>query len=389
MFAMFGNGLTYITLSWCLAKGEHNVAAISGLMFCFWLPNILLSPFLGVVADRFDKKQILFSCSFSRMCLFLVFYGLFTFYNSNAFIYLLALIIGCIISLYIPAAMAYVREIVDESDLLNANATADMAYELGAVLGMGSSGVIIAVFGESSALLINAFCYFIAMVFIQKIPNDLKRKNKETSKSTYFEDLKEGFDYLLQNPYLLGLYCIQMLTFASYMTAPVLLVPFAKSVLHASVSEFGLIEGAMSLGMVFGGLLSPYLASQYGSLRVICLQVTIGAICFVCFSHSHLMMSALTAYLVIGFSFSAWALITTLAQEKTEMAFQGRVQSLFNSVSGLFILAFYLVLGSLGETFPVANLYWVEVMLLTVCASLILTLSRRALPRITGIILKN
>lgn len=376
LFAMFGNGLTYITLSWCLARGEHNVAAISGLMFCIWLPNILLSPFLGVIADRFDKKKILFYSSFSRMCLFIIFYVVFNVYFSAGSIYLLALIIGCIISLYIPAAMAFVREIVPPKDLLNANATADMAYELGAVLGMGFSGIIIALFGESSALLINAFCYFIAMFFIQKVPDKEKIVRSCGDVKSYFSDLQDGFRYLTKNPFVMGLYFLQMFTFASYMTAPVLLVPFAKSALHASVAEFGLIEGAMSLGMVIGGLLTPYFAKRFGEFRTLNVEVLIGALCFLLFSKNHQVMSALMIYSIVGFSFSAWALITTIAQEKTDIAFQGRVQSLFNSASGLVILSFYLMLGSIGERVAIAQLYWAEVLLLVLCGILILILRR-------------
>lgn len=65
-------------------------------------------------------------------------------------------------------------------------------------------------------------------------------------------------------------------------------------------------------------------------------------------------------------------MLITAAQEKTEFAFQGRVQSLFNSFSGIFILVFYLLLGFAGDTFHIEELYWIEVVLMVLSIFLLL-----------------
>ena len=53
-----------------------------------------------------------------------------------------------------------------------------------------------------------------------------------------------------------------------------------------------------------------------------------------------------------------------LRQENTELEFQGRVQSLFNSISGIFILIFYVLLGNVSHSVGLQSLYWCESLLM-------------------------
>ncbi len=59
LLATFGSGLSYVTLSWLILQADNSVAAVSILMLCFWVPTILLGPFLGVIADRYSRKWLM------------------------------------------------------------------------------------------------------------------------------------------------------------------------------------------------------------------------------------------------------------------------------------------------------------------------------------------
>ena len=61
--AMFGNGLTYVAMTWLLVKNGHQVTAIAILMACFWLPNIVLGPLAGVIVDKYHRKTLLIFCN--------------------------------------------------------------------------------------------------------------------------------------------------------------------------------------------------------------------------------------------------------------------------------------------------------------------------------------
>lgn len=361
--AMFGNGLTYIAMTWVLLKGLHHVAAVAIMMACFWAPNIILSPFSGVLVDKWSRKQVLLFCNLSRMSLLLIFWMAFTNAPPAWAIYCLAMISGTVLSLYIPAAMTLVRELVPASSLLYANATVDMAYEIGAVCGMGASGLIIALTSIQTTFFINAMCYCLASIGLFKVVYQ-KKTDDDAVREPVMVAMKLGYEYLIKEKRLLLLYAIQMLFFVCYMTAPILLAPFAKEVLHTSAGQFGYIEAALSLGVVSGSLLSPYFAERFSYRLVTICETILCGVAFYCFSHNLKLAHAIGWYFLIGFSFSLWALLITRAQGLTALSFQGRVHSLFNSVSGILILSFYFLLGSIGERFTLAHLYWGEVALM-------------------------
>jgi DHA3 family macrolide efflux protein-like MFS transporter len=362
ILAMFGNGLTYIVMVWALMRIDASVVSTAILMACFWLPNVLLGPFLGVCADRCDRKYLLvITLGLRALCLFV--FAAIAYHNhvSTLGIYSLAAVIGTLLAAYIPVSMAFVREIVGEEDLLYANALLDAAYEMGAVFGMGCAGFILAFASFASCFAINGACYLLATYFILLISRDEKKTVK--AKESFFSQLIQGGRYIIRRPPIFLVYLVQGLFFICYMTAPVLLAPFAKSVLHSDVSQFGWLEATLSAGIIVGGILSPWLATKFSLIKVIFVQVLLGIMSFYLFSHTQSASWAIFYHFFIGFSFSSWALLTTLAQELTDLNFQGRVQSLFNGMSGAVIIIFYYVLAH-WKNIPFTQLYSAEIILL-------------------------
>ncbi len=373
--AMFGNGLTYIAMTWTLLKGHHNITAISVLMACFWLPNILLSPFLGVIVDKYPRKQLLLLCFIGRGLILLIFWLLTLHTLSNQAIYLLSFLSGSILSVIIPSSLTLIREVVPQDKLLYANATVDTAYELGAIIGMGSSGLIIALVGINNTFLINGLCFLCASLGLWQVK--VHHPSASQLNEAFFESLKSGMQYLLARRNLVIIYSIQMLFFVCYMTAPILLAPYAKQILHTNALQFGSIEAAMSVGAVIGGILSPYFCEKFGFKRIAAFEALLCGISFFMFSHNHILLKAILWYFFIGFSFSCWPLLITHAQDLTDIEYQGRVQSLFNSVSGILILFFYLILGQFGEFFSLSLLYWLEIIFMALGLVLLYTLKEQ------------
>ncbi|WED43961.1 MFS transporter [Legionella cardiaca] len=374
MLAMFGNGLTYIVMVWALIRFDASVVSTAILMTCFWLPNVVLGPFLGVLADRWNRKKLLLATVGLRaVCLFGFAVVVYHDYATPFAIYFLATLIGTLLAAYIPVAMAFVREIIKgEEDLLYANAMLDTAYEVGAALGMGGAGLILAGTSFATCFIINSACYLLAALFILLIPYSREVEEKTVVESFSMQFIKGG-RYIIRRFPLLLIYLVQGLFFVCYMTAPVLLAPYAKSVLHSNVTQFGWLEASLSAGIIFGGFVSPWLATRFSLTRVIFGQVMLGVLSFYFFSHTQNTEWAIFYHFLLGFSFSSWALLTTLAQEMTDLSYQGRVQSLFNSLSGAVIIFFYYALVH-WRSIPVAKLYSAEIIMLLLAGVILILL---------------
>nr|WP_246257410.1 MFS transporter [Bartonella gabonensis] len=146
---------------------------------------------------------------------------------------ILSAFLGIFISFYMPSAIPLIQSIVPKKQLVNANATIDMVYELGTIMGIGLSGFILAYAGTKGTLLIGSIFFIIAGLFnfAMKVPK--ARRSKSQSEQNWWENYIAALHYFKQNPVLFMPYISQMIIMMLLMTIPVILVPYTQEVLNA------------------------------------------------------------------------------------------------------------------------------------------------------------
>lgn len=180
-------------------------------------------------------------------------------------------------------------------------------------------------------------------------------------------DFLGGLQYLRGNKTLSLIYVIQLLILSSVMVTPVLIAPFAKNILHANSVEFSLIEAALSLGIIVGGFCLPLLVRIFGFAKSLFYLIVGLVIFYILFAFNSWLSTSIILYFAIGFVLSSWPLIVTKAQDLTSFAFQGRVQSVFSSVSSMLVLVTYLFV-ALGAHFIGVQLLYLFPALLALAA---------------------
>lgn len=363
-----GSGLLYINLTWLALDTFDSVESVAALMLSFWVPVVILGPIGGVIADRFSRKKLIILCIVARVIILFGFY-LYWLLGYPIALWQMCLLLGVqgiALGFVLPALMAFVREIVSGQDLLYANSTVDIAYEVGNFVGMGGAGLILAYTSMHSALLINALCFLfagIAMLFIESAPRQFEKTTQYNWLVNICYDYVYGLQYLIADKKLCLLYSVQLFVMSVFMISPVLLAPFAKNILHAEVGQFGGLEACITVGVIAGGLLSPWLAERFGAVTVVLIELCVLLLAYVMFCLNNELILADALNVFIGIGLSVWALVVTLAQSKTNIDFQGRVQSTFNSISGLMIVILYFLIAVYGSELPVRLLYAVQVFL--------------------------
>src|SRR3989338_8924696 len=247
LFATFGNGLVYITSTWLALKLNNSVESVATLMIFFWVPFVIFGPLGGVLTDRYPRKTVISVVTLLRGLISIILSILFFWDLSIWFVYIFNSLFGIFITITIPATLALTPEIVSEADLLNANATIDLAYEVGNVIGMGSAGFVISLLSIQTAFIICGICFFLSTAAIYYARHQSTININQLSKESYLFDFIEGMKYLNNKKTLFALYIIQLLLMTAFMTAPVLLGPFAKNLLSATAIQFGQIEAALSV----------------------------------------------------------------------------------------------------------------------------------------------
>ncbi|MBS9425033.1 MFS transporter [Photorhabdus caribbeanensis] len=362
--ATVGNGLNYITLSWLVYHRSNSISDVALMMFFIWMPSIIFGPFFGVCADKFNRKTLLIISNAIRgaaVLIFTIFEGL----GFEPNIFILFSILGIFISFYMPAAIPLIRGVVPEKDLINANATVDMIYEFGTIIGMGISGFLIIHLGMTGTLALGGLFFIISGILnhFMKCNNSACYGIDQSQKSSFINDYIESIRYISQKKELISTYTIQMFIMVILMTVPILLVPYTNEVLHAGTDIFAVLEALYSTGVLFGGFFSPILCRIISMKNTIfCLLVIMAFSLFFLSKNSNTFL-AYPIYFLVGFGLSSWALSITLAQIMSDPAYQGRLQSTFNGLSGIGILAIYLLMNYQGKNIDVQNIYFWEFLL--------------------------
>lgn len=363
LLATLGNGLSYIALTWVVVQVHSSPSSVAMLMICFWISMVIFSPIFGVISDKFHRLNLMLISVLARAVMLIACGWYLRYHHDLWVIYLISLANGLAFSLYSPAMLTFLREIVAKENLLYANTQLDITYEIGNVVGMGMAGFVMAIFSPSTALILNG-CFFLVAAFCLTRVHYQPKQEEVLSRSlkTFYQDFILGLRYLSDRPGLRAVYTLQLLLFVQFMMWPVLLAPFAQQVLHATVIQFGQIEACFSVGVVSGGLLNAALAKKVGFYRLLLLEAIVGVTAFYFFAVSGGIWIAGILCFVIGYAMSAWALIVTKAQEMTELSYQGRMQGTFSSLSGMVTVSLYVLVYCLADLAPLQRLYWAEVL---------------------------
>jgi DHA3 family macrolide efflux protein-like MFS transporter len=360
--ATIGNGLSYVVVAWLVVSHFKTMGATALLALCFWLPNTVLSPLIGVWTDRLPSKWFMLASCASRS-LFLFFFAWYSLHHSPmGSLFLFNFVMGTLFCLYWPAATKFVRRLVPKNQLMYANATVDMALEIGNVIGMASAGFILATFSAETAFAINGAFFLLTTGCIMLVKEHCLTDEQESigTGNSVLADFKEGLHYIFAHKNLALIYCVQLIIFCQFMLSPVILAPFAKFSLHLSALQFGEIEASLSAGVILGGILTPWLVVRFNMYLVLLLWSSILMICFAVFGYSVDALMAKILYFFIGICLSTWPILTTRIQELTDLTVQARVQSSFNSISGLIILFIYIFIYCSGNTHNTRALYWLQ-----------------------------
>ncbi|PGT72305.1 MFS transporter [Bacillus cereus] len=211
------------------------------------LPQLLLSPFIGGVVDRFSKKNIMIFTDITRGILVLTY----LFANYKIEIILIANICLSVLScLFEPAKQATLKNIVYQHHFVTANSLSSTINGFMSIMGASLGGILVQSLHIEFAFLVNSFSYFISAYFIynMSVPtHDTCNENK-----AFLTDIKDGYTYILQTKIILTLILIGISWGIIGGAYQLLLTIYAERISHTNIGILYTVQGA---GLMIGSLL--------------------------------------------------------------------------------------------------------------------------------------
>lgn len=245
-----GNWLTNVALTLLVLRLTGSGVAVGLLAACQYGPILLLSVYGGAIADRYDKRRLLFATQSLEMCQSIGL-AVLAFMPRPPWpgLFALAVVGGMLLSFDNPLRRSFVTEMVRREDIPNAVVLYSMIVNLSRIFGPALAGLLVTTLGYGWCFSVDAATYLAVLLCLALMrAAELHRAPRRARGE---RDIREGFRYLKSIPALwitFGMLAgIGTLAYNFNVTLPL----FVTQVLHGSDSEFTTIYSVLSAGGLF------------------------------------------------------------------------------------------------------------------------------------------
>jgi MFS family permease len=248
-----GDWMDQIALNWLVYQLSGSAVQLAILNLARLAPIFVFTLVGGVVADRWERRRLLFTTQFVAMVLAFILATLtVTGVVRIWMVILIAIGRGIVLSFNQPARQSLISELVPREDLKNAIALNSATLNLTRVLGPTIGGVLIATVGVAGAFYLNA-ASFLAVLYalaLMRFPDRLPR----TTHGSMLAELAGGIGYLLKRPTLRTLVLLALVPMVLGMPYMTMLTVFASDVLKVGGGGLGVLTACTGTGAVIGAL---------------------------------------------------------------------------------------------------------------------------------------
>jgi DHA3 family macrolide efflux protein-like MFS transporter len=335
--------------SWYLA-----LASVAG-----FAPMILLTPFAGVIVDRWSRKLIIGLVDLLQALSTIVLISLFWLEIASVWFILILLVFrSCCQAFHVPAVEAIVPLMVPRDKLGRINGLNYVLNGIMTLIGPVTAAILLTFWKIHQILWIDPATFIVAVVLLLLIRIPSVRTERE--KSSFKRDFAEGLAFIRNSRGLVPL--IFLATALNFLLMPLttLLPYFVNYDHHGLAAEFALVTAVTQLGMFGGGV---FMIVMKELKRKILMTVVFILICFLGY--------ALTAFTPTGWFWfmsmclfimtftvaPANILLRTIIQTIVPGQMQGRVNSVLMSLSSAASPFGMVISGIIAAYTATANLF--------------------------------
>ncbi len=316
--------------SWQVLQLTNSAFLLGLVSFAALLPNIVLSLFGGVIADRVHRRPLLIGTQ-------IIFLGtatslgiLTTLQHITVWqIIMMALINGTFNTVGFPAWQAFIGELLPPEQLKQGIALNSMQFNLSRVIGPALGGLSIGIFGIAGSYYLNAISYVAVIIPLLLIhPMRMQHRNRQQG---IWQDLREGLNYVGKRPSLQIVLLLQFMIAFLVFPYVILLPVFARDIFHIGAPGLGLLNSASGIGALLGALLLVVLSQRLERRKLLLIILCVlGGLTSLAFA----LASALDAALLVLVALGACTVMSTITtnttlQMLTPEEMRGRVLSIW------------------------------------------------------------
>jgi len=326
----------------------HSTQWLAAFAICRWLPGLILAPYGGVIADRYQRVTVMVVSALASAA---VMTGIAVVVGTNSpvvLVLVLSAVSGVIGAPYTPAAGALTPEVVQEKDLAAANGIMSALDNLVVVIGPAIGGLLLLTGEPVVSVAINAASFVVAAGIIGRLR--VRSVGGGGDDGNAFKQVATGLRALGAQRTALALMLFCALDSAVYGAVTVLYVPLSVK-LGTGPNGYSYLLAGMALGGVLGAGLANRLSATGRLAPVIMASICLQTLPFLAMTavHSPVLGFALQVVSGVGMVIVDVLAITSLQRDLSKDVLS-RVLGVFDSL----VLA-GIMLASLGAGIALAH----------------------------------
>ncbi|MFS0863112.1 MFS transporter [Fredinandcohnia sp. 179-A 10B2 NHS] len=254
LVSIIGTSLTSFGIGVWVLKETGSITQFSLIMMSATVPAILISPFAGVVVDRWKRKWVMvISDSLAGLSTIAIFLLLLSNSLEIWHIYIAAAVASFSSAFQSPAYQSSISLMVPKAQLIRANGMVQLAEASSIVIAPLLAGFLVVEVGIKGIIMIDFVTFLVAITILlfTKLP-EVNQKKETSEQLSFFRDALYGWKYIMDRPGLKGLLVFfavsnLLLGFFNVLLQPLILSFTNEKVLGAILSFAG-------IGMLVGGI---------------------------------------------------------------------------------------------------------------------------------------
>lgn len=393
-------GLVSMTGDWLLGVGlTFSVYAITGstlasavTLLAAFVPQVVAGSVAGVFVDRWDRKRTMVACNL-LLAVGLTPLVLLDTAERIWVVYVVLVWESVVEVFFAPAEQAMLPRLVEDEELVVANALNSQNQQLSRLVGSALGGVAAAAGGITAVAALDVLTFLVATVLLLRIrttggvtgradtANVLRGRLTELH-----QEWTDGLRAAWTTPVVRIVLVFLLITSTGEGIMGTLFAPYVRDVLHSGAQTLGVITSVQAVGGIIGGFLAASVGSHWPPARLLGTgAIVFGTIDLAIFLYPLLLVSpwpAIVGMVLVGLPGAlVMAGQMTLLQRHTSDAQRGRVFGLLFMVRSVAMVVGTTGAGFLGEAVGIVPVLAFQGVGYVVAGALVLALiTRRDVP---------
>lgn len=354
--SLFGSSLVQYAIMWYITLETKSGVMMTISIICGFLPNLFLSPFAGVWADRYNRKRlIMLSDSFIAISTLILAILFIIGYDAIWMTFIVLVIRALGSGIQSPAVSAYLPSLVPEDKLMKVNGINSSIQAFVMLVSPMLSGALLSVATIEVIFFIDVVTAFIAvMILLLFLKETTHIKSQNNQPISYFNDMKKGIMYIHNHAYLKRFFLYSGCFFilagpVAFLTPLQVTRNFGDDVWRLTA-----IEVIFSIGMMGGGIIMASWGGFKNKVHSMALSSTILGICTFSFGFISLFWIYVIFMGIFGLAMPFFNTPSTvLLQERVEEEFLGRVFGVFGMIASAMMPISMLIFGPLADVIKI------------------------------------